>query len=573
MLKPLLIVLIALYTLASEAQQSIGLNGQWQFFASNTITEDKILSDSSLVWHSMIVPGNWDAQEKYSSYVGKGYYKRCFEWSHKWKDKQLRIRFRAVYQRSKVWLNGHYIGEHIGGYTPFEFNITEYINTDKPNTLLVMADNSYKRGAWWAWGGISRDVSIVPNNVIRLVYQHIEAIPNFSSETIDFKLKYKLENNSKQNESVQVLSKIEDKQVASFKLKLKPGQIKQHEVSFSTDLSAYDLWDVDHPILHLLSSDLNQGKEVVDSRQDKFGIRKIEARGEQLFLNNKAIKMNGLNRVHDHPENGNTEPDHLVISDMEDIKSLGCDFSRLMHAPLAENILNWCDSVGFLLIEEIPVWGDDDPNAFADNPLTKQWLKEMIERDFNHPCVVGWSVANELRDSVPDWPQKTLTPDQTAYLTSMLNYVDELDTTRLKTYVSLTAYNKTANFKNEPIADVDLICLNSYGNSAQAARNAHNNFSGKPIFMTEVGRTQIGPYPEAKLGDDLIGYMNEMLKMPYVVGISYWCYNDYRSNFKGTPASGYREWGIVDEYRRPKAAYQQLKAVYENKTENTDQDE
>lgn len=560
------IIFLSHIAIAQSAKDRISLNGEWKFIASNTVAEYEVLANHKIEWDKIKVPGNWDTQEKYSEFVGKGYYQREFELADSWKGKQVRIKFDAVYQTSKVWINGTLLGKHIGGYTPFEYNITDFVNFDKPNTVLVMADNSYKRGAWWAWGGISRNVSLICNNDLRIVYQHIAAIPDFEKNKLKFIIKYKVENDGCESYKGKVSSIIQGhgfKKYISVKISIEGKSSLIKEVLFEEDLSAFKLWHFDHPNMYSLNTKL-KGKAQLDIKTDKFGIRKLEVRGEQMFLNNKLVRMNGLNRVHDHPDYGNTEPDDLVKKDMLDIKSLGCNFSRLMHAPLSENILDFCDSIGYLIIEEIPVWGNDDPQSFPNNPLTKKWLKEMLERDFNHPCVVAWSMGNELRDSVPAWGKKLLTSRQHDYLVSMLTYINELDTTRLKTYVSLTANSIGANRTNEPVDLVDFICLNSYGNSAKAVRDAHENFPGKPIFLSEVGRGQIGPAPNAKFKDDLIGYMNEMKNYPYLIGISYWCYNDYRSNYKGTPKSGFREWGIVNEYRKKKSAYQQLKEIYEN---------
>ncbi|MGQ1788103.1 glycoside hydrolase family 2 protein [Saccharicrinis sp. GN24d3] len=560
-----LIIAFGIGFFGNAQTQKQSLNGQWNFLASNSKMEYEVIANYKIDWDTISVPGNWDTRERNSEYVGKGYYQREFNIPSSWKGKQIRIQFGAVYQTSKVWVNGHFLGEHVGGYLPFEYNITNYINYNQPNKVLVRADNTYKRGAWWAWGGISRDVTLACNEDVRMVYQHIAAIPDFEANQVKFILKYKVENNSCRNYKGRIMSEISNiPNPIITKISLDSHQTKVEEVTFEKELTDFQLWDFDNPNLYTLTSKLEIKGKAVDSDTDKFGIRKLEVRGEQLFLNNTAVRMNGLNRVHDHPKFGNTEPDHLVKQDMLDIKSLGCNFARLMHAPLSKNLLEVCDSIGFLVIEEIPVWGNDDPQSFPDNPLTKKWLSTLVERDFNHPCVVGWSMGNELRDSVPNWGKKLLTTRQHDYIASMLDYIDELDTTRLKTYVSLTCYSQGVNLSNEPIDKVDFICLNSYGNSAKAVRTTHENFPGKPIFLSELGRGQIGPAPNSKLQDDLVGYMNEMKTYPYLIGISYWCYNDYRSNYKGTPESGFREWGIVDEQRKKKAAYQQLKEVYKS---------
>jgi beta-galactosidase len=540
---------------------SISLNGTWKFLASNTLTESDALISNFDSWDNLEVPGNWDTQEAYSEYVGKGFYQKNLVIPKTWKNKQIRIKFDAVYETSKVWLNGELLGTHQGGYLPFEYNITNLVNTEKPNVLVVMADNTYKRGAWWAWGGISRDVKLLANEDVRLIYQHISAIPDFENNKVQFTIKYKFENNNNAPKRVQILSNIESHNLDTLTVEVAANAIAISNIVFDLELSDFKLWHFNAPHLYQLSSKLKVDDKTYDTASDKFGIRKFEVRGEQFYLNNEAVRMNGVNRVHDHPVYGNTEPDHLIKKDMLDIKSLGCNFARLMHAPLSKNLLKFCDSIGFLVVEEIPVWGDDDPQSFPDNPLTKKWLSDMIERDYNHPSVVAWSVGNELRDKDTPWDEKALTPQQYNYVNSMLDYVDELDTTRLKTYVTITSYRK-GTLGGEPYEKVDFISMNSYGNAVEHAQTTHEKFPGKPIFVSEIGKSQIGPAPEGKLSNELVDYLKELKHLPYITGVSIWSYNDYRSNYKGTPDSGFREWGIVDERRNKKEAYNQLKDIY-----------
>ena len=544
-----------------EYAQNVSLNGTWQFLASNEVDESEILSGSYSTWDTITVPGNWDTRKKYSEYVGKGYYQKTFNVPDNWVGKHIRIKFDAVYETSKVWLNGKLLGEHVGGYLPFEFDITEDAQIGRPNSVVVMADNTYKRGAWWAWGGISRNVALLADENIRIVYQHITSEPDFDKGSINFTIKYKVENKGNTPLTAHIIPQIENILLDSLKIKIDKNATAISTLKFERNLSDFKLWHFNDPNLYQLTSQLMVGEKLADMTMDKFGIRKFEVRGEQFYLNNGPVRMNGVNRVHDHPDYGNTEPDHLIASDMHDIKALGCNFSRLMHAPLSKNLLKLCDSIGFLIVEEIPVWGDDDPQSFPDNPLTKQWLKEMVERDFNHPSVVGWSVGNELRTPEGPWEEKALTADQYGYVNSMLDYVTELDTTRLKTYVTITSYRK-GEIGSEPYEKVDFISMNSYGNAPLLAQKTHEKFPGKPIFISEIGTGQIGPAPAGKLTDELVGYLKELKEFPWITGISLWSYNDYRSNYKGTPESGFREWGIVDEKRNKKEAYYQLKKVY-----------
>ena len=557
-------IFTSLLSCTSEPTDTIiSLDGTWQFLASEeieTYNHQKQIEE----WDAIVVPGNWDTTEKYSNYSGKGFYKRTFKVPRSWSEKHIQIHFGAVYQTAKVWLNGKLLGTHVGGYTPFEFNINQELLPEQPNELLIMADNTYKRGAWWAWGGVSRSVYLEAFDEVRMQYQHIEALPNFENQQIQFNLKHKVENFDKDEVEVKITSYINGVVLGEVLVKVGGGNTFETEMSYPVSLHLYKLWEVDSPNLHELVSKLEINGEVVHTLRDSFGIRKIEVKGEQLFLNNKPLYANGLNRVHDHPKFGNTEPDSLVQADMKDIKALGGRLSRLMHAPLSENLLAFCDREGYLLIQEIPVWGDDDPQAFKDSPLAKKWMKEMITRDFNHPSVIGWSVGNELRDPEGEWADKTLTKDQYEYIDSMLDYVEALDQTRLKTYVSLTAYGNNADVTNEPFEKLDFISINSYGDAVKAATQTHEKFPGKPIFMSEIGGSQIGPAPEGQLSEELINDLHQLKKFPFLVGVSLWSYNDYRSNYKGTPVSGYREWGVVNEKRERKKAYQQIKAIFKD---------
>lgn len=470
-----------------EQPKVIDLNGTWQFSTANTVSEEDLLTKQTAIdWDTLAVPANWDTRERYSTYRGKAFYKRDLEIPIGLKGKQLLLQFDAVYQTAKVWLNGKLLGEHIGGYTPFEFNISDLVDYGGQNELLVSADNTYHRGAWWPWGGISRDVRISIYDKIRLKHQHITASPNFETSKVYFALTYAM-NNYEVTGDILLKSSITDaegEQVWTNEqaiVSTKNSNVEK-EITFTEELDKYALWHFDSPNLYQLTTKIIKNGKILDSLTDNFGVRKIEAKGEQLYLNNEVVYLDGFNRVHDHPTYGNTEPIDLVRSDMEDIKALGGRFSRLMHAPLAKSVLDYCDKNGYLLIQEIPVWGTDDPQSYPDNPQTKKWLTEMITRDYNHPSVVGWSVGNELRDSVNDWSNITLTKAQFGYINSMLDHVAQLDSTRLKTYVSLTSYKEKASLENEPFDKMDLLCLNSYGDAVAAVKNTHEKFPGKPFL-------------------------------------------------------------------------------------------
>ncbi len=533
-----------------ELKQS--LNGTWQF------TIAPATAQGQGEWDALDVPGNWDVQPRYSNHLGQAWYRRDFAVPADWKGRHVRLRFEAVYQEAEVTLNGHRLGGHTGGYTPFEFDVTDLINYNGgKNTVTVKADNTYSRGAWWPWGGISRDVSLIANNDARIVWQHIWAEPDLAKGNATVRVRYKLANASNSPLPVSLSSVIEGTSISPFvtTIMVPPESETIGEAAVVLPPQDVRLWHFDHPNLYTLATTLIAGGKVLHSRKDRFGIRKVEVTAGGLLLNGERIRVGGFNRVNDSNTTGNTEPDDLVRKDVDLMKNAGAVFARLSHVPMAPNLLDYLDEKGMLIFEEIPVWGSGDPHLKKDNPLTKQWLREMIERDYNHPCIIGWSPGNELTKHYD-------------YVASMNDYIrKELDPHRLVAYVSFTAYRDDHGPKNDPVTVSDLALINTYANGgngeifAERVNKMRARWPGLPIFFSEYGSRQIGGSLKAQI-PNLRSIWENMTRDPAVIGGSLWTFNDYRSGFPGTPASGNREWGVVTVDRQPKNAYWQIRKLY-----------
>jgi hypothetical protein len=266
-----------------------------------------------------------------------------------------------------------------------------------------------------------------------------------------------------------------------------------------------------------------------------------------LLLNGERIRVCGFNRVSDSNTTGNTEPEALVRQDVDLMKRAGANFARIMHSPQAPNLLDYLDEKGFMIFAEIPVWGENDPNMIPDNPLTKQWLREMIERDYNHPGIIGWSVGNELKQHYD-------------YVDSMIKFTRTLDPHRLVNYASFTGAKSFPT--NDPISVSDLLMYNTYGgNNGALAQNLRGKWPNLPVFFSEFGASQIGTGTNAII-PGMDNRFHTLKNLPYVIGVSVWTFNDYRSNYKGTPPSGNREWGVVTVDRQPKPAYWQMRKLF-----------
>ena len=541
----LLLLGAALTAVAGEIQQS--LNGVWQF-ATN---------QSAATWDSITVPGNWDTLPAYATHKGRGWYRREFVAPADWSGKHIRLKFDAVYHDATVTLNGKELGSHNGGYTPFEFEVTDVVKLGATNTVTVCADNTYRRGAWWHWGGISRSVKLIANDDARIVWQHIRTEPDLKSGSAKIFVRYKLANAGEKALEVSLAATIDGAKESALNKSVSVPAHGEVEVESETTLpkSRVRLWDFDHPNLYRLTTQLLADGKIVHEQTDRFGIRKIEITAESLLLNGERIRVNGFNRVSDSRKFGNTEPDELVKADVDLMKRANGNLTRLMHYPQAPNLLDYLDEKGMLIWCEIPVWGGDD--SFLTNQdlsLPRQWMREMVERDYNHPCIIGWSVGNEMKKHF-------------AYTRDMMEFTRGLDPHRMVTHVSNSGTGAGANRTNDPITISPIALYNTYSfNKKITDRNAativHDKWPEKAIFFSEFGMKQFGGGLDARINgiEEMYRILSE--SKPYVIGVSLWTFNDYRSDYQGTPPSGNREWGIVTEDRQPKAAYAQVRKLF-----------
>ncbi|MDO6801337.1 glycoside hydrolase family 2 TIM barrel-domain containing protein [Wenyingzhuangia sp. 1_MG-2023] len=496
-------------------------------------------------WHNLKVPGHWGMINSYSNYTGIGWYRKSFDvpsnWSSK-NDEKIRIQFGAVYHLAKVYLNGKYIGKHQGGLTPFEFDVTDDVKFGEKNVIAVEVNNAFIVGATWNWGGIIRGVQLKKQKNVRIQNQYIHAEPNLENGTAAVSLKIKIENNSNSVRKVNVLSKI--KEIRSLKLtekgvEIAPNSSKTIMLTASLKSKDVNLWHFDNPTLYTLQTTITENKSELDAKVNDFGIRKIEVTDSQLLLNGEPIRTGGFNRVSENRYYGSSEPIEILERDVDLMKESGANFMRIMHGTQNEELIKLCDRKGILLFEEVNVRDLTNPEFTApEYPLVKSWLKEMIERDNNHPSIIGWSVGNELSDHYD-------------YAKKMMDYVrTELDEHRLVTCVSNSGQKKAYTRTTDPNTHVDVIMHNMYrwqGEPQEILNTLREKWPNKSVFISEYG---FDPYPTASLDGDkpIVSEWNQHFrgKNQFVIGSSMWTFNDYRSGYAGTSAEENRVWGVVN---------------------------
>ena len=548
----------------------ISLNGKWKLAADYQKWGDKAEWFSSSygdgTWDHVTVPHTWSHDPRFVGYIGPGWYRHRFTAPVFTSDEHVRINFGAVFAHARVWLNGELLGEHDGGYTPFEFDVTGKLKPGETNLLVVCADNSWTRPgggnqpqqqvvAWWDDGGIIRDVDLLIGPAVYVVRHKVEATPDLTTGTAEVRTKVWIRNTTRQEQRVRVLGEIARENQwlpltptpataviaagATGTVELRQPLAKEHVT----------LWHLDAPALY-------QWRTTIEGRAREsvhFGLRRFEVRGTQLVLNGQPIRLAGGNRHASYPGGGQDEPIAIVTRDLQLMKEAGFVFQRMTHYPVSTAVLDWADRHGMLLIGEAS-HAAAGTAAMMDSPEARERFKvaqrEMIERDWNRPSIIAWSVGNEYASD---------TPAGLRWTKDMRDYTRELDGTRLITFASNSAAKAGLKGEDEGSAYVDFVSLNTYAATPQKnAENidiTHARHPNKPLIITEYG------IRHDFVEDEMVRveWFREMLEIirarPFVSGASIWSFNDYRSRYVGTNVNGWREWGVIDPERNPRTTY------------------
>ncbi|MFJ4966683.1 glycoside hydrolase family 2 TIM barrel-domain containing protein [Streptomyces sp. NPDC088729] len=584
----------------TQGDPAQSLNGSWRFTTTDRGETDKYQDPATSTdsWDTLPVPGNWDTRDRYSTYTGDGWYRRTFTVAHPGgADSRYRLDIGACYWSCKVWVNGALVlspsltdrspegqdgsdltwtgsDTHRGGYTPFQLDVTSAIRTSGTNTIAVKANNNKKIGGWWNWGGLSRDVTLTTTEPLSITRQEITATPDLTAGSASVASRVFVHNDGGTDRQVTVRGAITS---ASTGADVPDGTGltgtatvpagRTVPVTLRADLGrdAYSLWQLDDPRLYRLGVSLAAASApgaVIDGISDTFGIRSVKVSGADMLLNGTKLKAAGANRVSDDPVNGNTEPLAEVRKDLDMMKSAGMNIMRIGHYAQAPGLLDYADRVGMLLIAETPVWGEYS-KLQEELPLYKQQMAEMVERDFNHPSIFAWSVANEIQSN---------TPEGVAYAERMAAFSKNIDPTRLVTMVNFFIDDSTPETKPESDGQyyMDFAAINRYRDSYDdAVENTHRLYPDKPIFVSEFSSDAPAagkPWDRAaestdfRTGSDT--KVGAFADKDYVFGWSQWTYGDYRSTIADTSSPNkLRGYGVVDAWDRPKASYGAMRSA------------
>ena len=457
-------------TYAENLRLRIDFTEGWKFYLGDQGSAgDPGFVDSS--WRSLNLPHDWSIEGEFNKEnptringgalpAGIGWYRKNFMLEETWKEKQVYIDFDGVYRNSEVWINGHYLGKRPFGYSSFRYDLTPFLNFGNlPNLLSVRVDNSLQPNSrWYTGSGIYRNVWLVATSKVHVDHWGtFVTTPEISEEKAIVMLNVNILNKSHRNLKVQVHTDLLDHH-GKIMATAKGDQFTSDSLislKQQFQVKSPELWSVSNPVLYKTVTKVYCNGKLADTYETPFGIRYFNfdaAKG--FFLNGKHLKILGVNNHHDLGALGAAVNITAMERQLRILKEMGCNAIRMSHNPPAPELLDLCDRMGFIVIDEAFDCWAIKKMEFDYHLDWQKWhsadLSDMVLRDRNHPSVFIWSIGNEIPEQFK--------PAGTTIGKELAEIVKRLDTTRPVT-CGLTEQDPAKNYIYQSKA-LDLISFN-----------------------------------------------------------------------------------------------------------------
>jgi beta-galactosidase len=517
-------------------------------------------------WRSVDLPHDWAVELPFdqrgdgnhgSKAIGRnfpensiGWYRKSFTVAKEDLGRRIGIDFDGVYRDAQVWVNGFYLGTEPSGYTSFHFDMTNYLNYGGSNVIVVRVNATLEEGWFYEGAGIYRHVWMTKTSPV-----HVAQDGTFVSTTVadpsaqhpdaQVNAQVSVQNDSDTDTHFTVVARIEDadgKWVGESNTTSSAATAPASSLASSLNIRVHNahLWSIEDPYLYKLTTTIQHDGKVLDRYETTFGIRTINFDPDHgFFLNGKHVEIQGTDDHQDHAGVGVAVPDTLNAFRVERLKAMGSNAIRTSHNPPTPELLDACDRLGMLVLDENRMMGTtpEDYNQF----------RRMIERDRNHPSVILWSVGNE--EWSLEWSVfgERLTRDMQAY-------GKRLDPTRPFT-VALSGSGAGNSLAT------DVLGFNYF--RQHHIDEMHKRLPLKPIVGTEESSSEHtrGIYVDDLAHQHLVAYDFEAdgqhasvedgwryyLDRPYAAGLFYWTGFDYRGETTpfGWPAIS-SQFGMLD---------------------------
>ena len=430
----------------SQVRSTENFCNNWKFHLGDIENGQEAGLDDS-TWRSLNLPHDWSIEGEFSKDNpagvgggalpgGIGWYRKTFTLPDADSSKLIFIDFDGIYRNGEVWINNHYLGIRPYGYSSFRYELTPYLNFgNKENVLAVKVDNSKQPNSrWYSGSGIYRNVWLVSTNKIYVDHWGtFVTTPEVTEKFAKVAIQIKVKNNLKKDQQVTVKTKIFNKngediaETESANLIMKDSV---NEVNQELNISSPELWSIENPALYKAITTIVYDDQVFDDYTTTFGVRTFEFDAAKGFsLNGKHLKIYGVCDHHDLGCLGAAVNKRALERQLEILKDMGCNGIRTSHNPPAPELLDLCDKMGFIVMDEaFDMWkiGKTKYDYSLDwDAWHKRDLEDMILRDRNHPSVIIWSIGNEIMEQ---WDQKDSSGSVIAR--ELAGIVRKLDTTR-----------------------------------------------------------------------------------------------------------------------------------------------
>ncbi|MBN2697903.1 MAG: DUF4982 domain-containing protein [Bacteroidales bacterium] len=489
----LLLVMMSCTTEKQSPRTTSLFNDGWLFMLSDTIDASAGEYDDAS-WRRIDLPHDWSIEGDFSPNHpatpgggalpgGTGWYRKSFNLPENSSGKLVFIEFDGVYQNSEVWINGHRLGDRPYGYISFRYELTPFLNQGREqNVIAVKVDNSLQPNSrWYSGSGIYRDVRLVITGRVHVdPWGIFVTTPEVSDESAVVKVSTEIINRNGEHVDATLTSTIRDaggRRIAEssddYPLEA-DGKTKAVQKLTVTDPL---LWSTEDPTLYCLVTEIHSAGRLVDRVETPFGIRDFVFDAETgFYLNGTPLKLKGVCNHHDLGCLGAAAYPRAIERQLEMLRQMGCNAIRTSHNPPSPHLLDLCDRMGFLVMDETFDMWKIRKTRYDYHLHWDKWherdLRDHILRDRNHPSVILWSIGNEI---IEQWDSTG-----TEMARELAAIVRELDDTR-----PITSGCNEASPNNTIIQSgaLDVIGYNYHlGNF----RNVPADFPGQPFIASET---------------------------------------------------------------------------------------
>ena len=516
------------------------------------------------------VPGCWEQHQELLTYRGKGTYTREITI---YEETNIRLEFKGVSHTADVYFDDNFVVHHYNAFTAF----SGIVKNVKPgtHTIRVEVDNSFSEDSalhvpndYYTYGGFNRTVVMEEINDIYIRNIHFE--PHKRNGVWTANITLEVENFLENAGEVEAELSIADK---TFGRKLEVAESSVSIFEFEESFENVREWFVLKPELYLLKTVLKKDNIIIDDYIDRVGFREITIDGRRFMLNGSRVFLKGFNRHEDYGTLGSAVPFQVMLQDLNMMLEMGSNAVRTCHYPNDERFLDLCDEMGIMVWEENHVRGfglDRMMNPNFDRQC-RDCIDEMIYQHFNHPSIVIWGILNECASETPEGREK---------YKMQYEQIKTLDTSRPTT--SATCRHFTDICLDLP----DVVSFNMYSGWYEdiAVSEKHereiawiDSVAGreKPVIVSEFGAAAMYGFrdrghckwSEERQADIIRENLEVYKEDDRLTGTFIWQFADCKvteEKWFSTRVRCHNNKGVVDEYRRPKEAYDVVKEYYPN---------